>query len=199
MNKIWIVLRNIACVCLGLIFFTSGMSKLYADHTFPGIIGPVWLEDELSKYGLGLFARFVASGQVLVGFLLLSLRFSTLGAVMLVPIVLTTLMVTVSLEWRGTPYVLGFFLVSNLFVLAVDYRKLLPLIDYGSPALSNSPVKSWRGNILWFAGLLLVFGSIGLSYVQLQMAWLICVLGLILSWSGKIFDKRNESAATSLT
>ena len=191
MKKTLLVLRNIACVCLGLIFFSSGMGKLFADHAFPGLIGPVWLEDELSKYGLGLFARFVAFGQVIVGYLLLTLRFSTLGAVMLVPMVLNILMVTISMEWRGTPYVLAFFLASNLFVLAVDYRRLLPLIGYPDNLASEQPRKTAAGNLVWLGGLGLSLASIALSGLQLQAAWLVCLLGLVLGWAGKTIDKRK--------
>lgn len=192
MMKTLLTLRNIACVCLGLIFFTSGMAKLYADHAFPGIIGPVWLEDELAKYGLGLFARFVATGQVIVGFLLLTMRFSTLGAVMLVPMVLNILVVTISLQWRGTPWVLAFFLASNMFVLAVDYRKLLPLIGYGTDAPPTAVRITWQGNLVWFAGMVLVLASIQFSYLKVELGWLLCFLGLCMAWSGKFMDRRVE-------
>ena len=73
-------------VFLGLIFFGAGMSKLYFEHKFPGIIGPVWLEDELTQYGLGMYARFIACAQVITGLLLFSQRFATLGALLLFPI-----------------------------------------------------------------------------------------------------------------
>ncbi|MBK7871217.1 MAG: DoxX family membrane protein [Saprospiraceae bacterium] len=110
-------------IFLGYIFFSAGMAKLL-DGQFPGIIGPVWLEERLAEYGLGLFARFIAFSQVIVGLLVLSQRFATVGAVMLFPIITTTLMVTISLEWRGTPYVLGFFLLLNAILLLADYHKL---------------------------------------------------------------------------
>ena len=185
MKNTLLVLRNIASVCLGLIFFSSGMGKLFADHAFPGLIGPVWLEDELTKYGLGLFARFVAFGQVIVGYLLLTLRFSTLGAVMLVPMVLNILVVTISMEWRGTPYVLAFFLASNLFVLAVDYRRLLPLIGYRDNSVPAKHPKTAAGNLVWLGGLSLSLASIALSGLQLQAAWFVCIVGLVLGRIGK--------------
>jgi hypothetical protein len=72
-------------VFLGIIFFSSGLAKLTHGLT-PGVIGPVWLEERLAQYGLSMWAQFVAWSQVLVGALLLSQRFATLGAVMLVPI-----------------------------------------------------------------------------------------------------------------
>lgn len=112
---------------LGLIFFTAGMAKLTHNH-FPGIIGPVWLEEELGKYGLGLYARFIALSQLGIGWLLLSGRFATLGAVMLVPMLANILVVTISLEWRGTPYVNAVLLSMNLLLLWLDRERLLPLV-----------------------------------------------------------------------
>lgn len=97
-------IRNLICIFLGLVFFASGMSKLYFEHQFVEIIGPVWLEKELTQYGLGMYARFIGYSQVCVGFLLFTLRYSTLGAVMLIPLVGNIFMVTVSMNWKGTPY-----------------------------------------------------------------------------------------------
>jgi uncharacterized membrane protein YphA (DoxX/SURF4 family) len=71
-------------VFLGLIFFSAGLGKQTHGLT-PGLIRPVWLEERLAQYGLGLRAQFVAWSQLLIGALLLSQRFATLGAVMLVP------------------------------------------------------------------------------------------------------------------
>lgn len=53
----------------------------------------------------------MAWSQVL-GALLLSQRFATLGAVMLVPMLANILVITISLQWRGTPYVNAVLLVS---------------------------------------------------------------------------------------
>jgi uncharacterized membrane protein YphA (DoxX/SURF4 family) len=114
-------------IFLGLIFFSSGLAKLTHGLT-PGLIGPVWLEERLAQYGLGLWAQFVACSQVLIGALLLSRRFATLGAVMLVPMLANILVVTISLQWRGTPYVNAVLLAMNLFLLWADRARLAPLV-----------------------------------------------------------------------
>lgn len=111
---------------LGLIFFTSGMGKL-THGGFVGLIGPVWLEERLAAYGLGLFAQFVAWSQVLIGLLLLSQRFAIIGAVMLVPMLANIFVITVSLQWRGTPYVNAVLLAMNAFLLW-GYRHRLKLL-----------------------------------------------------------------------
>ena len=114
-------------VFLGLVFFSSGLAKLTHGIT-PGLIGPVWLEERLAQYNLGLWAQFVAWSQVLIGALLLSQRFATLGAVMLVPMLANILVVTISLQWRGTPYVNAVLLAMNLFLLWADRERLKPLV-----------------------------------------------------------------------
>ena len=112
---------------LGLIFSSAGLAKLTHGLT-PGLIGPVWLEERLAQYGLGMWAQFVAWSQLLIGALLLSQRFSTLGAVMLLPMLTNILVVTISLQWRGTPYVNAVLLAMNLFLLWMDRERLKPLV-----------------------------------------------------------------------
>jgi hypothetical protein len=157
-------------VFLGLIFFTAGMAKLFLEHKFPGLIGPVWLEERLAKFDLGLFARFIAYSQVFVGFVLLTLRYRTLGAIMMLPVLLNIFMVTVSQNWRGTPYVLLFFLVLNLFLLLVEAPKLLHLLGYRSGYMAP-PTSPFMYALLWVIGFGCALASIPLSAIQLWLAY----------------------------
>ncbi|KYG82686.1 DoxX family membrane protein [Roseivirga echinicomitans] len=171
-------------VFLGLIFFGAGMSKLYFEHKFPGIIGPVWLEDELTQYGLGMYARFIAIAQVITGLLLFSQRFATLGAVLLFPILLNILMVTVSLEWQGTPYVNGALLLLNAWLLIYDYPKLKFILSDHTESVKNIPFKrtSRKADRGWIVLCVVILLTIPISYLNLTVAWSICagaVLGLI--------------------
>lgn len=145
-------------IFLGLIFFSSGMSKLLP---FPGLIGPVWLETELAPYGLGLFARFIAYAQITVGLLLLTQRFATLGAVMLFPLVLNIFMVTVSMNWTGTPYVIAFFILLNIYLLIADFHKLKFLLTDQPESLKAIPLKRRfpQKDIYWVIGILMIFIS----------------------------------------
>lgn len=157
-------------VFLGLIFFSSGMGKLLP---FPGIIGPVWLEAELAQYGLGMFARFIAYSQITVGLLLLSQRFATLGAVMLFPIVLNIFMVTVSMNWRGTPYVLAFFMLLNIYLLIMDYHKLKFLLTDQPEALKAIPLRRRfpKKDLFWGIGMALILGSTLIYPLNALMAY----------------------------
>lgn len=166
-------------IFLGIIFFTAGMAKLFYEHKFPDIIGPVWLEERLSTYGLGLFARFIAYSQVIVGFILLTLRYRTIGAIMLLPIVLSTLVTTVSLGWAGTPHILTIFLLLNLTLLAAEAPELLHLIGFGTVCTLLAPTASpVKYSLIWLSGLILVLFSISMSSYSLVAAHLFNLAGI---------------------
>ena len=64
---------------LGLIFIKAGMEKLTG---IPDIIGPQYLIKDLAEHNLELFGKFIAYSQVIIGFLLITNRFRTIGAIM---------------------------------------------------------------------------------------------------------------------
>lgn len=124
-------------IFLGIIFLCGGLSKLMP---FPGVIGPVWLEERLAPYELATYARFIGWSEATIGALLLTRPFATLGAIMLIPLVLNILMVTVSMRWRGTPIVLSGFLLMNLYLLAYDFNRWKSVIGMAPlPADAPSP------------------------------------------------------------
>lgn len=180
---------------LGLIFFTSGMGKL-THGNFPGIIGPVWLEERLAEYGLSLFARFVAYSQVLVGLLLLSQRFATLGAVMLFPMLMSIFVVTVSLQWRGTPYVNAFFLFLNAGLLIADFHKLKFLLTDDITDLKPLKIKrrSPRADALWALVILLLLGSSWVFEYSRAGFWAVVGVGLSLLVAGQALAYRTRRA-----
>jgi hypothetical protein len=96
---------------------------------------------------------------------------------MLVPMVLNILMVTISLQWRGTPFVLAFLLILNVLLLYVDRKKLLPLLNIATN-IKESPVKGFQW---WLTGLLMVLASIPLSFWNLSWAYLLVIAGLFIS------------------
>jgi hypothetical protein len=157
---------------LGVIFFSAGISKLIRG--FPSIIGPVWLIDRLEPYGLGLFGQFIALSEAAIGLLLLSRRLATLGAIMLVPMLSSILVVTISLEWRGTPLVNSFFLLLNAALLAHDYSKWRGILGFHveTDLGSANAARSHGLDLIWWAVLatilaspFLVRGGFGLLYL----------------------------------
>lgn len=181
-------------VFLGLIFFTAGMSKLYFEHQFPGIIGPVWLEDRLAEHDLGMYARFIAGSQILAGLLLFTQRFSTLGAILNFPIILNIFMVTVSMKWQGTPYINFVLLSLNAWLLAYDYPKLKFIFTDVTRDIRPLALKrrSKKADTIWAVAVLLIVLSVPLSYVSTVAAWVVCGLAVVAVIVNQIVHRKKE-------
>jgi uncharacterized membrane protein YphA (DoxX/SURF4 family) len=163
---------TIARVFLGLTFMTAGLGKLFAGHHFPGFIGPVHLQDELAPYGLALYARFVGYCQVFIGTLLLTRRFAAIGAVMLVPMLANILMVTISLGWRGTPWLNACLLGLNLYLVWHERARWIGLLR--SEPSSGSAWVVCVGLTLVLVGPLTSRWSMGAAYGLVAAGLAIC-------------------------
>ena len=178
---------------LGLVFFTAGMGKLFAEHRFPGLIGPVWLEERLGEYGLGGYARFIAFSQVVIGFVLLTLRYIPAGALMLLPMIANILVITLSLQWRGTPYVLAGLLAMNLWLLYADRKWLLPLITGKWPA-QELPSRGFHlyGHLVWLIGLAIALSAIPISHHNALFGYVFVVCALLMAWMSPAADRMSR-------
>ncbi len=143
---------------LGILFTISGLAKLIPH--FPNTMGPTNLEFLLEPHGLALYARFIATAEVGTGLLLLTRRFATLGALFLVPMLANIIVITYSLHWQGTPYLVAGFLVLALILLAWDYPKLAALIG-NRPAPLPATIPGLVRPVFWATGLGLILVTIG--------------------------------------
>ncbi|RIW14117.1 hypothetical protein D0X99_15050 [Algoriphagus lacus] len=183
---------------LGFTFWGAGMVKLYEGHHFIGWIGPQWLVEKLAEYDLGLYAEFIAIAQITIGFMLMTSRFKLLGGIMLVPMILNILMVTISQNWQGTPYVLAVLLAMNGFLLWQFRDYFSPLVNESFPKTSNrTKVKrTWTGHGVWLVGLSLNLLSISVSYEQLTLAFVLAGIGVVLGILSFRVDRYYLSQAT---
>ncbi len=178
-------------IFLGFVFLGGGMSKLIDG--FPGLMGPVWLEEALAEYGLGFFSRFIAYSEAFAGLLLITGRYSVLGAVVIFPIILNILMVTISLEWRGTPYVLGVFLLMNIFLLIIDFHALKVLLNrsenirYFSPPVLYSAIQE----TLWWAAFCIALFSGNLSAFNNSLALVVAIFGIAMMYLIQILVRKS--------
>ncbi|WP_428658111.1 hypothetical protein [Runella sp.] len=108
---------------LGYVFTSSGLCKLTEGH-FGQLIGPPLLIEQLTPHGLRMFGFFIAISQVMSGALVLSQRYSVIGLIMLIPMNLGILVVTISQNWRGTPYVDAVFTALNVLALLYEWHTL---------------------------------------------------------------------------
>ena len=112
---------------LGVLMLGGGLYKLFDNHLW-ALMGPPVDHAFLAKHSLEIFAQFIGVAQLLIGILLLTDRFSLLGAVLLVPMWLNIIFLTWSQHWQGTPFLTTGFLVLTLGLLLHDYTRLKWLI-----------------------------------------------------------------------
>jgi len=88
-----------------------------------------------TMYESGLYWKFIGVSQLIAGFLLMTQRYSKLGALVNFPIVLNIFIITLSYYFAFTPVVTGLMLLANLVLILWDWNELkvlfnlTPLID----------------------------------------------------------------------
>lgn len=103
-------------------------------------------------YQTGLYWQFIGWAQVLAGFLLMTQRFAKLGAVLNLPILLNVFVITISMEFGGTPFITGMMLLANLLLIGWHWGELRSLVNL--PHLPASPDAEENKPIWAIAGLL---------------------------------------------
>ena len=77
----------------------------------------------------GFYWQFIGWAQVLAGFLLMTQRYAKLGAVINFPILLNVFVITISMDFGGTPLITGLMLAANLMLLIWHWGELKSLIN----------------------------------------------------------------------
>ncbi|HET9236766.1 MAG TPA: hypothetical protein VFO10_05925 [Oligoflexus sp.] len=169
---------------LGFIFVSSGFGKIayMAGKKVFSFIGPVTLEAMLAPHGLALFGRFIACSQIIIGLCLLSSRLATLGAIMLVPMLLSIGVVTVSMDFKNTPFIVAFLLVLNILLLIKDWHKLKFIWAESTEPLKPLPLTfRWRkADAIWSVGALLMLASIAVFHAAPALGKPIMGCGLLI-------------------
>jgi uncharacterized membrane protein YphA (DoxX/SURF4 family) len=119
-------------VILAVSFIPSGMTKLLGNRfTLLSLDNPVGFFFE-SFYQAHGWYRFVGFAQILAAILLLIPRTATLGAAIFFPIVLNIMIITWSIDFRGTKFItLGMFL-ANLYLICWDYDKFKAILPFSN-------------------------------------------------------------------
>lgn len=108
-------------------------------------------------YQTGMYWQFLGWAQLIAALLLMTQRFAVLGALMFFPIILNIFIITISLEFAGTPFVTGLMLLATAFLLLWDYEKFMPLFQ---------PSADENNDLLWVVMGVLLFGA------AISMKWL---------------------------
>ncbi|MCC5613172.1 hypothetical protein LC612_42470 [Nostoc sp. CHAB 5834] len=113
---------------LGAAFVFASIVKIQGQRftTSSGSNAPIdesWHLFE-TLYQSGLYWHFIGWGQCLAGFLLMTQFFSTLGAVLFLPIILNIFVITISYYFAATPIITFFMLLANIYLLIWDWPRL---------------------------------------------------------------------------
>ncbi len=141
-------LRRLATVTRILIavgFIPTGLVKVLGERfTTISIESPIGFFFE-GLYRSGMYWRFLGLAQLATGVLLLLPVTATLGAVAFFAIMLNIFVITVAMDFRGTPVITGLMLLAAIFLLCWDYHRLKGLL-FEPPQGALGPVpRVWRG------------------------------------------------------
>jgi len=88
-------------------------------------------------YQSGLYWKFIGIAQLIAGLLLMTQKFSKLGVLLNLPIILNIFIITLSYYFAFTPVITGLILMANILLLFWEWNELKilvnlkPLLDTG--------------------------------------------------------------------
>lgn len=77
-----------------------------------------------TMYQSGLYWKFIGLGQLIAGFLLMTQRYSKLGALVNFPIILNVFIITLSYYFAYTPVVTGLMLFANILLILWEWNTI---------------------------------------------------------------------------
>lgn len=102
----------------------------------------------------GIYWKFIGASQLLAGFLLMTQKYSRLGAICSLPIVLNIFVITMSYDFGLTPIITALMLISNISLIIWDWDSLKILINKKPRLIQFNGFQSSR---IWFYTGLILF------------------------------------------
>lgn len=104
-----------------------------------------------TMYQTGIYWQFLGWGQLIAGFLLMTQRYSKLGAVINFPIVLNVFIITIAMDFSYTPVITGMMLLANMGLLIWHWGVLRTLFNL--PIIPDLPNQEENHKIWEITGL----------------------------------------------
>lgn len=167
-------------VLLAAGFIPTGMVKALGQRfTVLSTETPVGAFFE-AMHQTGPYWRFLGLSQIIAGVLLLIPRFAHLGAAIFLPIMLNIFIITLSIDFKGTPFITGMMLLATSFLCFWDFHRFRPMLTTDDRRLA---VPAHRLDTFEFAGFavfalaLLSFFAITRGLMPAQPALAIVAIG----------------------
>ncbi|WP_452222085.1 hypothetical protein [Lacinutrix salivirga] len=148
-----------------------------------------------TMYQSGLYWKFIGFAQLMAGFLLMTQRYSKLGALFNLPIITNIFIITLSYYFAFTPVITGLMLLANIMLIVWDWNELKVLVNLPQDIYNDNTLEK---DILWqFVGLtLFLFTFIYRLFIDkynIVFWFLVCfslgtiglILGLYRNWKQK--------------
>lgn len=136
-----------------------------------------------AMYQSGFYWNFLGWAQLISGALLMSQRFSTIGAMVFLPIITNVCLITHSVNFgSGTPTVTTLMLLGTLFLVLWDYKKWIILFKKEHTIyvdLRNEPEDKFMNGPAWVvAGILFVCFTVAFHLLGglYALPWIISML-----------------------
>lgn len=170
-------------ILLAVGFLPSGLTKLLGRRfTTLSVESPIGAFFE-AMYQTGFYWHFLGGAQVAAAALLLIPRWSHLGAALFLPIIVNIFVITVALDFTGTPVIVGLMLFAALYLCLWDYHRFRGLFSQSPLEPGVRPARARldpleRLGFRVFAAALLVFflGGLGMSGSLARPAVIVGVL-----------------------
>ncbi|WP_299840128.1 hypothetical protein [uncultured Tenacibaculum sp.] len=180
---------------IGFAFVFASLKKIQGRRftTDSGAENPIntaWHFFE-TLYQSGLYWKFIGVGQLIAGLLLMTQRYSKLGAVVFFPVIANVFVITISYDFRGTPIITGLMLLANILLLIWDWDTLKVLANKEPNFPDVNRLES--DNIWTFMGFAFLLITLGTSFVNDGKDLLVVLIGILsVSIGGLILGIRRH-------
>lgn len=167
---------------IGIAFIPSGLVKLFGER-FTQISTDVQLGyffDAL--YKSGMYWNFLGFSQVFAAFLLITQRFSRIGALIFMPIITNIAVITLSMDFNYTPVITVLMWLANLSLLLWEWPKLKTLFSTESVEKIVQTPELLSKNWTWFGLAFFIFLVLvlGIGKLMPEAKWVIYTGGILL-------------------
>lgn len=138
-----------------------------------------------AMYQSGFYWNFLGWAQLISGALLMSQRFSTIGAIAFFPVILNVCLITHSVDFgSGTPTITTLMLLGTTFLLLWDYKKWMILFQRDHTIyldMTKEPEDRLMNDGIWtLAGVLFVLLTVAVQLVGANqttiLIWVVAML-----------------------
>ncbi|MFK7772115.1 MAG: DoxX family protein [Saprospiraceae bacterium] len=118
-----------------------------------------------AMYQTGIYWNFLGWSQLIAAFLLMTQRFSTLGAIIFFPIIVNIFLITYSLSFPGTIYITFLMLLATILLLVWDFEKLKYIFFPDNFKVVDDNFRKPTYNNFWIATGVIIFINTVLSAI----------------------------------